>query len=216
MNLKPRLGVCSWHAQLLSANPLRPTRVGRVADTPLPNLQGHRGLFTTGKKRSPPLPCPWSPAGAGAHSSPHRSSKPRKQPGTAPSPSKLPGTMVPVALTPFGPSVGERSRGLGAAPEGSPEHKKHLGIGNDQEGGLQTGPGGVPMALGVHVWTRLLEERLLPQGEPGTLGAGGGVVIVAVPGGWGQGDGVRPWGWGRALYPENASSESSQAPQFRS
>lgn len=86
-----------------------------------------------------------------------------------------------------------------AAPQGSLEHEKHLGVVNDQEGGLQTGPGGVSMALGVHVCTGLLEERLLPQGEPGTLGAGGGVVVVAVPGGWGQGDGVRPQGRGRAL-----------------
>lgn len=38
------------------------------------------------------------------------------------------------------------------------------------------------MALGIHVRTRLLEERLLPQHEPGTLGARGGVVIVAIPG----------------------------------
>lgn len=37
------------------------------------------------------------------------------------------------------------------------------------------------MALGIHVRTRLLEERLLPQHEPGTLGARGGVVIVAIP-----------------------------------
>lgn len=38
------------------------------------------------------------------------------------------------------------------------------------------------MALGVRVWTRLLEESLLPQQEPGTLRARGGVVIVAIPG----------------------------------
>lgn len=37
------------------------------------------------------------------------------------------------------------------------------------------------MALGIHIRARLLEERLLPQGEPGTLGTCGGVVVVAVP-----------------------------------
>lgn len=46
---------------------------------------------------------------------------------------------------------------------------------------MPDGGGRVPVALGVHVWSRVLEERLLAQGEPGTLGARGGVVVVAVP-----------------------------------
>lgn len=45
-----------------------------------------------------------------------------------------------------------------------------------------TGLGVVPSTLGVHVCPRLRVKRLHPQGEPGTLGARGGVVVVAVPG----------------------------------
>lgn len=43
------------------------------------------------------------------------------------------------------------------------------------------GAGALLSTLGIHVWTRLLEEGLFPQAEPGTLGARGRVVIVAVP-----------------------------------
>lgn len=80
------------------------------------------------------------------------------------------------------PSGSAQGSGPEAAPSESPEHRKHLDFGNDQQDGRQTDPGVVLIALGVCVRARLLEERLLPQGEPGTLGARGGVVVVAVPG----------------------------------
>ena len=86
--------------------------------------------------------------------------------------------VLTVPLTIRWPGTGQRPR---SCSQGSPEHEKHLDFGNDRQVGCQEGLGGAPAALGIHVRTRLLEERLLPQGEPSAFGARGGVVIVAVP-----------------------------------
>lgn len=48
-------------------------------------------------------------------------------------------------------------------------------------GQVPAGPGAWPKILGLHLWTFLLEERLFPKRDPGTLRARSGVVIVAVP-----------------------------------
>lgn len=57
---------------------------------------------------------------------------PSKQPGTAPSPTKDPGGW---SLQFFHPSGSAQGSGPGAAPSESPEHKKHLDFGNDQQDG---------------------------------------------------------------------------------